>query len=667
MKRYWLLLFFGVLLMTGCQRQDPFLPEVEPVTVENIDRFQEIGQIGYGELQDVRLTPDEKQVVATTSMGIYWFDAETLEELKHVPYDGSEKVWRPRLSPTTEYFAYIEDNNSVRFAETATGDVLYSIEHEYGIWDFWFPRVGDRLFIQHKETQVWDTAKREWTDEIFPVRAIDGTIKFSDTGLPFVSFQPDGTPKEHFPQFFDDTGAGKNITATGNGYYPPIAISGDGKYIAFRDSSETSIQIVDTEIDSIVLDLCLATNGCASDAGFFNSQNKPEPTPCPCRGIQTCYSFITYGGFTHDNRYLLLTSIEECRRVNYLYRFDMMNGELLSKEEIHRGGAILPFSDNNHFILWGDYISLYNIHEKGEIASNTSHFSEANWIEFSPDNQMLGASSEDGYFRLYDMETGQVAYQRRFFSDSTIFSFLHNSNGVIFSNFPDDYPSILNLETYEVALVSEQAMCSIGNIFVTSDDQLLYLYNWRTLETFLFSTSENQWKEISPIRPHPFKPELVKFAKGSFQTFTYDGIDLTPIDTIPTTQHNNPSDIYFGRIPDGTHHWGYFPDGSGLYFSVDDLLYLLQDGEIIEIDVSPDGGLLTGAYAEVVFSPDGSLIFVSADYDVLLVYESESGNLVGKFPVPHGSGAVDISSDGKYLALSTLTDIIHIWGVPVEE
>jgi len=364
---------------------------------------------------------------------------------------------------------------------------------------------------------------------------------------------------------------------------------------------------------------------------------------------------------------LLLTSIEECRKAQYLYRIDVTSGELLSKEEIHRGGNVLPFNDNNRFILWGDSLTLYYVHEEGEIASNTSHFSEANWIEFSPDNQMLGTSSEDGYFRLYDMETGQVAYQRRFFSASTVFSFLHHSNGVIFSNFPNDFPSMLNLETDELILMSGQEMCNIENIFVTSDDQLLYLYNGRTLDTFLFSTSDNQWKEIFPIRCHPFKPELVKFTKGAFQTFTYDGLDLTPIDTIPTTQHNNPSDIYFGRIPDGTHHWGYFPDGSGLYFSVDDLLYLVQNEETIVIDVSSDGGLLTGVHAKVLFSPDGSLIFVSADYEVLLVYESASGNLVGKFPVPHGSGAVAISSDGKYLALSTLTDIIHIWGVPVEE
>lgn len=666
MKRYWLLLFFGVLLMTGCQRQDPFLPEVEPVTVENIDRFQEIGQIGYGELQDVRLTPDEKQVVATTSMGIYWFDAETLEELKHVPYDGSEKVWRPRLSPTTEYFAYLEgENHSVRFAETATGNVLYSIELENSIWDFWFPRMGNRLFIQDQETHIWDIAKREWTDEIFPVRGLDGVIKFSDTGLPFVSWQPEPIPIPgddfYLVDFFDDTETEKQISTNDKMHFMPIAISGDGQYVAFRGEAGASIQVVDTETNSLVLDLCLAKSGCLNAEGeLVNVPTGFEPVPCPCRcdDRYSCYSSVWSGGFTLDNQYLLLRGFEECH--NVLYRIDMPSGKLLSTEEIHRGGNVLPFSDNNRFILWGGNISLYGVHEEGEIASNTSHFSEANWIEFSPDNQILGTSSEDGYFRLYDMETGQVAYQRKFFSDSTVFSFLHNSSEVIFSNFLDGSLISLDLETDELTLLNTQELCYVDKISITYDNQLLYLYAWPNSQG-LYSISDNQWEwfEDAPvIRAHPFKPELAKFTDESIQIYTYDALDITLVDTIPLEQYEEYSFSY---------HQGYIPDGSGLYFSADDLLILLRDEETIVIDVFPNREGLIVPNAKVVFSPDGSLIFVSADYDVLLVYESESGNLVGKFPVPHGSGAVDISSDGKYLALSTLTDIIHIWGVPVEE
>lgn len=88
MKRF--LLFFAsfVLLLTACGPVTPIAvstleisrPDLEIITPENVSQIREISLWGQGRMLDQALSPDGKLLAVATTAGLYYYDANTLEQ-----------------------------------------------------------------------------------------------------------------------------------------------------------------------------------------------------------------------------------------------------------------------------------------------------------------------------------------------------------------------------------------------------------------------------------------------------------------------------------------------------------------------------------------------------------------------------------------------------------
>ena len=630
------------------------LPEVEPITLENLDRLRLLAQWGYGTLYDVQLTADETQVVAATATGFYWFDAVTLEQVKFVPFVISKNIARMKLSPSLEYAAYIDgDHTTVDVANPNIGEILYTIDEEEPIRNLWFSGEGDQLFLQTSVVRVWDITNNNWTEAEFPFLS---EIVFAQTGPQFAA-------AEWADVYVSVNGELEKVPfETDNLYLKLLAVSSDGHYIVMGSIIGASIKVWDTQTNSVVLHVGLSAYGYFEDLGtLIGPTGSVEEPICACNYDGQGYSpLVTYGAFTPDDRYLILTSDEDCGSGSYLYRFDMSNGTLLSKEKIRLYGSILPFSDNDRFLVWRNGIDIYQMNQEGSTVATDIRFSDVSWMEFSPDSQSLGVASWDRVFRLCDVETGQPTFERPFFGSSSTFAFLNQSNQVFLTNYEQYIPATIDLDTNQVTVTSDEPVCFIDTQDLSFDDELFHYSTYNGAGIF-YSIPEDEWLgswETPEKQFHPFKPEVAELVPEGIKILSFDGLDFTLIKTIPS-EYCNSSSI----------QWGYLPHGEGFYcfigegFAADRLVFLRDDESLMV-----EAPLITGyGVQNVVFSGDGSLMFVYLSSNLITVFEVNTGVRFAEITTGSAVHRITLSPDGKVLAVAIADGLIQLWGVPAVE
>ena len=648
--------------ITPTAEADSALPVTESITLENIDQLQELAQWGYGKLLDVVLSPDETQVVAVTTLGVYWFDAGTLEELDFRPYTFDKLLSQVKISPTVGTFAYTvkeEENSTITDAiylvDMKSWKTIQTItDLEISPYEsFWYSPDGDQLYINSSYNYfiVWNIERSEQNI----LNLIDDhwyeSFEFFHNGRGFVIGEF-GRIK-----MFDDSDEPTIMVADKNANATFIAASEDGRYIARAGWYHgASIQIVDTQTEEVLFEDCLAADGCPPpDTKYDDWYQIREAGHCPCDHMAYYVSRTESGEFTPDNKYLIPTTDEECGAAKYLYQIDLQSTTITAKVEIPQTGKIIPFSDNTRFIIWKNGLSLYSVSQEEPIATVKNRFSYSEWIQFSPDSQSLGASSWDGTFRLYDVRSGQETHQQSFFHKPSTFSFMHNSNEIIFANWTTFNITALNLDSNTITPISEEPICFLDDQYLSADDALLLISPWRDYDV-LYSIAEDAYEylENSRIRFHPTDTELI-IEEDGFHFYNYQ-LSL--------------SDSFLDILqPENCLQWGYLPDGDGFYCAKENRLAIIRENGTQWISTgrySIDWGLYSRAMdAGIEFTPDLTILFGFDEINYRVgIFDTESGDFIDKLDFIYSVIDIDLSPDGKYLAVSTTDGLIHIYGVP---
>ena len=92
----------------------------QPATIispENADQVVELARLGKGSIEAVAYTPDGQLLVVASTLGIYLYDAETLEQARHIEAEvtpGLDVSVQMLISPDGTILALTSHHNPVR-------------------------------------------------------------------------------------------------------------------------------------------------------------------------------------------------------------------------------------------------------------------------------------------------------------------------------------------------------------------------------------------------------------------------------------------------------------------------------------------------------------------------------------------------------------------------
>ncbi|MEE4194927.1 MAG: hypothetical protein V2J07_06995, partial [Anaerolineae bacterium] len=240
-------------------RQGTRLPEVETITLDNIDRLEEIGRWGYGSFQEVIFSEDESEILALTSSGIVVFSAKTMREARLVNMDLRDCDFPLQFSPSGNYvMCFLNEPRKYDYVDPRIvgldlisvndGSLYKSIQIDQAR-HAWLAPDDQRLFIADRNVQIWDILEEKWMEDVtysnFPA------MRFIGDGSSFVVYDPVGGPA----YIFKEDEELRELPSSGTYYsynapYPPI--SSDGKYVAGDWADSGNLFVKDVQSGDIL-------------------------------------------------------------------------------------------------------------------------------------------------------------------------------------------------------------------------------------------------------------------------------------------------------------------------------------------------------------------------------------------------------------------------------
>ncbi len=659
----------------------------EPITAENADRLVELARLGKGRIVDVQLSPDRNFLIVQTTIGVYGYLADRLEE-----------AWR------FEDPAGIADmalTRSERWMAVATNDgrialLIYRRGSMFTRWTTGYQQIHDLAFSYdgHTLAAIGDQGVSVW-----PVGVTEPLYHYPEMVGEMVRFTPDDEGLIAFDaeetQFYT-LQTGEIIRAEKRDKLLPLSISPDGDYF---------------------------TNGemvWEADTGevLFELDWKWE---------QDFDGAIVE--FSRDSRYLALSAVSDDK----ISIWRMSDGEKI-------------YELRSPFHVFGEKTA--SPKKLAALSSRSGGFFPYYLdVAFSPDSSQFAAVTSNDTVEIWDLGTGRFDQQIDCFGDSLIFrknsrllvygdGGLHqiDPNSGITINLSRDFSSLRYTNQYEVYDIYTESLVlfsesgewlfventawkipegtrgfSFGKeavLAVSPDDGFIYTFdNARDIvrarrigdfnvvnETMLVPEVGEDWPETDQIIWFPIISSTGKFISGySYDAYGYKTWDLEtglPIndifyDGLASGAYSSQGDKLVISGIDGLWAVDLFTrdvifESEGEYGEFekiahftrsDEYLILVTDG-IQKISLVNDFSFadlqtIADFYGyEVAISPQNEVIAVD-DGTQIIVIDFDTGDLMARLPA-HLDKILSLtfSPDGRYLATSSADGTVKLWGIP---
>lgn len=649
--------------------QGTILPDVEPISLSNIEQLAEIARWGYGHVFDQAITPDESQVVLAVGTGILWLDADTLQEEKFIPFERLLNPSLMRFSTSVEELAVVEqDMKEVLLVSTQDGTIHDRIEKE-GVQRLWFSPDGNSIFVAtdskfEYESYQWDKATRQWTAlNMFELSFMD----FSTDGSIFIAsywwgndvfLSVDGEQIDLREAVNIDWGTWES---------DDFELSEDGSLIAIGDGNEYSVSVWDVATQEIIFYHCLEEDGCREQGEESSlptgKLSSPDQNSWPIWWVEDVK-------ISPNNRYLVLETKQRFGST-CVYAFDLQTGAMLKKVEDTTLSNVIFFQNNTRYLSGN---KLYDVRYKAPIAEPNTVLTK-NFQQFSPAGDLV-VNIVGETLKLLDTQTWQDKYQYTFPAPILDVQFFNHDSKIVVTLWNDHQDvHIWDYRTGAMIRISDDAYpepfgwyyCA-QNPSVSFDDQMIS-FSICDGDGYLYDLPEKELIELSLFGVYRFSPvknELF-FMQGEFsiknpRLFTFEEDDgPVPIE--------NPELDLCGLSEDsqGRALWGYFNTGEGYFCDTtekESIRIFLEQAEESYTIAKPSLGMDWAGYPYITVISEDALFF-GYESNMVYVFSLSTNHALYQYSLPVTIESIAVSPDGNYLVVNTADGVTHIYGVPL--
>jgi len=637
----------------------PFLPELEPITVENVDRIRELQQIGLGRISGLSWSQDSAMLVVATPTGIWLYETSDLETPHLLQSSDGSAITSAVIHPEGTILAVLlspgdDESEIVQLWNVESGEVIRQFNVPRYTYAVQFSPDGELLAASSTSPDgfgsvlVWkvNTGERIYYDEIrWPI----GSVSFSADGTLLIyatyedcSWCANYEGEQSFWHIINlETGeALDELGALSRTDYK------DGPF---------SVQVVSVSLspDGSIL-VSRERNG---DVRFWDVNSGMERPILPSGD-----HFIRV---SPDGALLVLGSDSDLRLQ------DVVSGDERTIVQGYNGAIqFAVFSLNAERLATVDYdqtIHIWNVTSGTELKAITAHIHQIRAIAFPPDRTMLFiADWWNIRYRNLALDLDQTVLS----SEEWINSMAVSADGETFAFSKQDnivrvWNSPIWSETYALeghtAPVRALGFSPNGHLLASGGgygDGTIRLWNMESGDTETILDGDDTYVENMAFSPDG---RLLAAAaeRGVHLWRLSDNIQLALL----------PSTVWTGRVvfsPDG--HW-LATTGNNYAVKVWNVDEVIQSEDAAET-LTLEGH--TGWISALAFSADATIL-ASADNDypyniggsAIRLWNLATGEPLTVFVNPTGGiSSLTFSQDGKLLASGGSDGQVRLWGVP---
>jgi WD40 repeat protein len=350
----------------------PMHPSISLTDAAEIHFEQEFGK---GTISQIAWSPDGKVIVAGSSTGVHFYDAESLQAIRYIPAE--YLITSVAFSPDGKTLA------------TGSADIVFS---RRAYWRRFSPWGSENNYVQ-----LWDVE----------TGALLGTLKGGNSYITTVAFSPNGT-----------------LLASGSNYSDDNAIR-IWELASIMDGNTDLLQIYRNHTRGVFQiefspdgELLISGSG-DNSARVWDMQNEANNRILMYRSAAKVKVFaLSYNPVLREDGFELVAlagaDFFHNTPTELLEIWDVSSGELISELSGHNSSLdSVEFSPDGRILASGgsypdNRILLWDVDSGKVLRSLGEHYSGVRSLAFSPDGETLASSSWDGLLHLWNVQTGEL-------------------------------------------------------------------------------------------------------------------------------------------------------------------------------------------------------------------------------------------------------------------